>query len=701
MLFNLTFNAKSGFNTLILSAQEKKIQYKVEVKEKLLYVLALDKDRNPVTDLEKDDFQLFVDGQPQEIKTFSFISHTSKNIIEEKRKILPEKFEFPDISLKEEETGKRFTLAVLPYTYHSSRQKWSIKKAITHLAEQARYPDNWIGIVVLHRDWISTIHDFTCSKEQLLKKFDAYFNLDTKKLKQLHNQYPLTAEEISQVPQLPIFQSTIRTFHHPFRTIGGKDIIPGLEIIAEKMKILKGRKTILCFALPLDIFSDSEDSLISSASMNRLDAFYTMINKMISGNITIYYSEIKDLKVQNFFDASSPIKLDSYLLPGSSPTARHVKSYMEFCEESSHFALANETGGKYYYNISSPTYFIDDVNKMNNSYYLLSFPITEKLGKKKYHNIRLECRRQGIKLYYSNKYYAPHELEEKKFVESYKRIQLYKYIFIDTTREPDFDIYGQWITLPGDETNLQTGALDFYLPEELLQRLPISFQLGCSYSDAKERGIIFQWELTVSSSDKDKIKAAHGYVVRILAKLPEGEKSFRFVAMDSESGKFGRFDIDMSRESGKLDLSNIILGRLVEKKHVFQFRDYSEAMYNVKKKLYNLLLVNDQVIIPSVNNAFNAGENITFFLIHKVPEGQAKRYKNVKAVAYFSMDKEGQITEITLPVSSKKVAKHYRQYYGTIDTINLKKGKYRIEIDLKDANNSIIAATDAYFKIAE
>jgi hypothetical protein len=45
------------------------------------------------------------------------------------------------------------------------------------------------------------------------------------------------------------------------------------------------------------------------------------------------------------------------------------------------------------------------------------------------------------------------------------------------------------------------------------------------------------------------------------------------------------------------------------------------------------------------------------------------------------------------------VEKRYRQYYGTIDTSSLRPGKYRIEIDLRDASNSIIAATDACFKI--
>jgi hypothetical protein len=45
------------------------------------------------------------------------------------------------------------------------------------------------------------------------------------------------------------------------------------------------------------------------------------------------------------------------------------------------------------------------------------------------------------------------------------------------------------------------------------------------------------------------------------------------------------------------------------------------------------------------------------------------------------------------------VEKRYYQYYGTIDTSELTAGKYRIEIDIKDASNSIITATDAYFKI--
>jgi VWFA-related protein len=688
-------------NNPILFSQEQTTQYKVEVKEKLLYVLALNKAGNPVTDLKKEDFQLLLNGKPQEIKTFTLVSYTKEKVKAEEKELTTKKLEIPDHTFKELESKKRFILAVIPYTFRSYYQKWKTEKGLIHLVQKSIRPNDWLGILIIHRDWISTIQDFTSSKEKLLQKINAYFELDKDKFERSKIEYPLTANEILQIPQLPIFQGTI-----PVKA--EVDIIPSLELIAKKLRVLDGRKIILCFGLDLCFIDYIEHPFIKGLKCrNRIKRFYEMIDKMQSNNITLYYTELKKPHLADYYPPSSSVKLDSYnLLPGNPglPRFKGVQGVLDtliFYRESSHFALAKETGGKYYYNISSPTYFIDDVLKMNNSYYLLSFPIQEDMKEEKFHNMKLECKRQGVRLYYSNKYYAPHEHEEKKFVESYKRIQLYKYIFIDTTKEPDFDIYGQWITLPSNETNLQTGALDFYLPVELLHRLPISFQLGCSYSDAMEQGIIFQWELTVSSSDKNMLKAAHGYVVRILAKLPEGEKSFRFVAMDSESGKFGRFDIDMSRESGKSNLSNIILGRLVEKKHVFQFQDYSEAQYNLKKDLYNLLSVNDKVIIPSVNSAFNAGENITFCLIHKIPEEQSKQYKNHKAMAYLAPEKEGPVTEIKIPLRIKKVKKRYYQYYGTIDTSNLTLGKYRIEIDLKDANNSIIAATDAYFKIVE
>jgi VWFA-related protein len=676
----------------ILFSQEQVTKYKVEVKEKLLYVLALDKDGNPVTDLKKEDFQLFVDGQSHEIETFSLIFHSEEEPIAEEKEIATKKLEIVDRTIKELESKKRFILAVLPYKYTSFRHRWKIKKSVTHLVKQAQYPDTWIGIVSLHRDWIATIQDFTYSKEKISKKIEAYFNFDIQKLKHLHNEYPLSANEISQVPQLPIFEGTLRV-------IGGIDIIPGLETIAKKMSVLKGRKIIICYSLPLDIFHDSTGGLTSKYGMNRLDAFFKMINKVVSNNITIYYTEAKGPHIPNFFDASSGVDLSSHLLPGSSAAARHVKSYVEFCQESSHFALAKETGGKYYYNISSPTYFIDDLYKINSSYYLISFPITIQLNKNQSLSIKLKCKREGVKLYYSNKYYAPHELDEKEFRESYKQIQLYKCLLLDTAETPKLKISGNWIPIPADDATLQMGFIDFYLPEELFQKLPVSYQLGCSYKNKQGQGIVFQWKLVLPSSEEKRIKTSHGYKAIVLIKIPRGKKLLKLVAMNNETGKYGKAILDIAGDSKEKFFSPIIMGELSSKDTVYEYRDYSEALYDIEKDFYKLLSIKDRIIIPSLNRTYKIGDKISFCLIHKLPEKQLKQYENHKIYVYILPDKKDQITEIKLPIHIKKVKRHYLQYYGTIDTENLQQGNYRVEICITDADNTIIKIADAYFKI--
>jgi VWFA-related protein len=664
------------FNALILLAQEKRIQYKVEVKEKLLYVLALDKDGNPVNDLKKEDFQLIVNGKLQEIETFSLITHIEEKDIKRKVEIPAEEKETPRFEIKEAETKKRFILAAIPPGFGSRYQHFRAKKSLIHLIEQARYPDDWISVVAIYRDGIYSVQDFTNVKEKLLKKVDAAFKIGDKELKKLQRQYPLTDEEFYQVPQLPIFQGVL-----PVK--GGIDIIPSLELIAEKMAILKGRKMILCLGLPLNFLG----------SNNRISAFFDMVNKMLTHNITVYYSELKGPHIPGFFDASSSVKLDSGLLPGDTGTARHAKAYEAFLHESSHFALANETGGKYYYNISSPTYFIDEVDKINSSYYLISFPVTIQLNKKKSLSIKLKCKREGVKLYYSNKYYAPHDLEDEKFEDTYKKIQLFKYLVVDT-EQPELDIEGKWIPLPGEEEGLQVGFIDYYLPPELFQQTPHTYQLGGSYTISQRRGIFFQTEVEASSFQKNI-----AYRARALVKFTGEGKSLRLVAMESESGKFGKIELDIGKTSGKTDFSNILLGKLVDKNMMHEFRDYSEARYNLDKDLYKLLKVNDEFLIPSANNTFSPGEQIAFCLIHKIPEEQSKRYKNHKAMAYLAPDREGQVTEIKIPLRIKKVKKYYLQYYGTIDPSKSEAGRYRLDINIKDAHNLPIAAFDTYFKI--
>ena len=679
-------------NVSDLLAQEKQIRYKLKVEVKLLYVLALDKKGNPVTDLQKEDFQLLVDGQPQEIESFSLISHTAKKAISEQKEFEAEELDIQDISAEEAGGNKRFILAALPFSFKSLSHLNRAKKALTHLIEQARYPEDWIGIVVIHGDWIATIQDFTSSREKLLQKIDAYFSFDRKKLNSLENQYPLTAEEIYQVPQLPIFRGFIPVS-------GGIDDIPALKLVSEKMGVLEGRKIIICFGLPLRVFGLMDRSIRDYST--RFWSFLEMIDKMLSYNITVYYTELEIPRISGSFDASSAIKLDSPLLPGGSiyhPEWVNLR-YLRFLHEATHFTMANETGGKYYHNITSPTYCIDDIEKINSSYYLISFTITEEFRKKKSHTIRLECQRKGVKLFYGNKYYVPEELEVKKFEEIYKRTQLYKYLFLDTMKQPALKIYGQWIPLPSDEEQFYLGAVDFYLPAELFQKLPISYQIGCSYSDSEEKGIIVENEINFSPSKKDKSSASPGCVVRVLAKMPEGQKSLRMVVMDGETGEYGRYDVDIGEYPERTDFSNILLGRLLEEGPFYECRDYSQVRFNLKKELYNLLSMSNRIIIPSINNTFRLGEQIAFCLIRKIPPEQSKKYDKQKVIAKVSSIETGEDIKIKMPILRKKVLKNYRQYYGIINTTNLKIGRYQLKLDIKEADDSIIAAWEANFEI--
>jgi hypothetical protein len=242
----------------------------------------------------------------------------------------------------------------------------------------------------------------------------------------------------------------------PVKGIG--NFIPGLELIAEKMSVLKGRKIIICLALPITCFPGEP-------------SYSKMINKMLSNNITIYYSELRG------------------------PGMFAIGSYKAFLRESSHFALANETGGTYYYNSSSPKYFIVD--------------------------IQLQCKRKGVKLYYSNKYYTPHDIEDKELKESNQRIKFYNSLFHDTRKKPTLELYGQWIPLPSGDELLHLGALDFYLPVELFHELPKSYELSCFYSYKGGDYLVLQEKVHFDFKEKIHGNNSQRYVLRLITILQE------------------------------------------------------------------------------------------------------------------------------------------------------------------------------------
>ncbi|TKJ28935.1 hypothetical protein CEE39_09700 [bacterium (candidate division B38) B3_B38] len=126
-----------------------------------------------------------------------------------------------------------------------------------------------------------------------------------------------------------------------------------------------------------------------------------------------------------------------------------------------------------------------------------------------------------------------------------------------------------------------------------------------------------------------------------------------------------------------------------------EYRDYSESQAHLEKELYDLLSIDNSIIIPSINNTFRRRGQVVFCLIRKIPPKQSKRYE--KVTASFSPVEEGEA--IKLPVFRKKVGKNYRQYYGIINTANLKRERYRLTVDVKKWDNSPVATMAAELEI--
>jgi VWFA-related protein len=302
---------------------------RIEVNEVLLDVLVTDSRGNVIVGLGKDDFVVKEDGKPVDLTGVTFYSN--RRLVESSQAVAQK-----GITVDQVPEDRYFILFF-------EDQKASAQEAPRLLSQQmeaAKRAKGWVDGELLPNDWVAVVsydtklkvqQDFTHDRRALVRGID-----DAVKAKDPEGNYPsrITAEGPSLLKGLPKGKE--------LRKETGT-IFDALRLISEATGNIRGRKNLLLFTYGLPGRTDSFGQFVPDKVY-----FEPTVRALNDNNVAAYTVDI------------------------TPPGTEHTLS-------DSLNSMANETGGRYFFNVTNFSTPLDQISQENSGYYLLSYQ-TERLA---------------------------------------------------------------------------------------------------------------------------------------------------------------------------------------------------------------------------------------------------------------------------------------------------------------------------------
>ena len=371
------------------------LRYFVQVTLKLIQVNVSDKKGNPITDLKREDFSLWVDGNKIDITDFERHVLTENLVpteIEKGRSIpLP-----PGSQI----AGRRFLL-FFDFSYNSARGiKYSWEAALKFLSEKVT-PTDEVGVVSYSVTRGLRIHEF--------------FSLDYCRIRNCIDRFRL-GEIVNRTTDVEEqYLEFLRSQDEQGTTVRGMEGILSSELLRDRtetraaarqfiartkelfqaLRYVPGKKYILLFSsgMPGSLIYGIQER--SAGMPSALDSglgghsFDQTLNAQLRSEYEALLEEMAAANVVVFpFDAHD-FGLREAPISGAYPLER----------------MAKQTGGRYFGDITAPKN-LDYIHQQTQAYYVLGFPIRETWDAR-FHKVRVEVSRPGCRVFSQAGYYSP------------------------------------------------------------------------------------------------------------------------------------------------------------------------------------------------------------------------------------------------------------------------------------------------------
>lgn len=387
------------------------LQHEVTVTRKLIHVLVTDRNGKPVTDLKKDEFILFDNGQRMTLTEFE--SHKLSLPGEEKRPAAPEQGDKPPAPVLEPVPAPAPGLAIdtsAPAVPLMSRTFFFLFDLIfadaggMRLAREAalRYLETELDAT----DQIAVLsfaggRSLTAHHIPGLDRDAARQAIESLGPSNLRSFVPLRAREDGSNIKVGgstdfIDSSGIETSRGGFgvgRIVAG-NFVWALDALAQALSSVPGRKVIILYSNGLHPSYLGRGEFLEMGNADLGQAYQDVCRKLAAANASVFAVNTEE---------------NTYLVAGVRESQKGVSSLRE---------IAMKTGGQFIGDTYAVPDHMEKISTMTAAYYVLGYPITES-WKGEYHKVKVKVTRPDCEVnaqpgYYAAKPFAEYSELEKK-----------------------------------------------------------------------------------------------------------------------------------------------------------------------------------------------------------------------------------------------------------------------------------------------
>ena len=369
-----------------------------------LDVTVTDRKGNVVRDLKPEDFEVYENGNKEDIFNFSFISSTRTTIAAPEKSAKTQPL-LPPAPVRPEQVRRAVALVVddLTLSYESTRY---VRRALKKFVDEQMQEGDLVAIVRTSGG-MGALQQFTTDKRQLYAAIErVHWNLVG--TGEVGSFAPLEAKPESPVPEespapgVRSLEGRMREFKDLRESVFATGTLGAIDYVVRGMKELPGRKSIMLFSDGFKMFT--EDALNFRESTRVLDAIRRLVDQANRASVVIYSVDGCGLAYTGLTAADDT---DGYTFAQVDKELEKRRQRLFDTQDGLRY-LAEQTGGFAVLNTNDPS---GGVRKIldDQSYYLLGYvpdDATFDPKTRRFNQIEIKVKRPGLKVRYRSGFYS-------------------------------------------------------------------------------------------------------------------------------------------------------------------------------------------------------------------------------------------------------------------------------------------------------
>jgi len=556
----------------------------------------------PVTDLEAKDFRVYEDGEPQSITSFS-LENVEKLAQASTANGPPPTISLdklpPNVTPAQVLQDHRLTLLFFDVSSMQPDDLMRALKAATTFVKQRLTPADLVAVVT-YTSSLRVVQNFTNDRDALSKSLNSIL-VGEESSNLAANGAVGAAGGTDASGQEIVTQDTSDAFtpdETEFNIFNTDEKLAAIESLADMLRGVPGRKSVIHFS-----------SGITGTGIENQAQLMATVAAANQSNVSLYTMDTRGLL------ALPPGGDATAASPSGSAVYRDVATTSQFSSMHSSretlASLAQDTGGRTFYDTNDFGEAFQEIQSENSSYYLLGYSPSNTRSDGRFRKIRVEVTRPGMKVEARPGYYAPKNF--RQFTREDKEAQLQQAINLD---EPFLDlpfvVDASYFLRPDNTYYVVLAAKIAGSAVQLLKKsstheTEFDFIWRATDASGKPAGVLRDTLPVKVSGESYDMLLAGNFLYEGSLVLPPGKFQLKVLVRENQTGKMGTFEEPLNLPpvpSGGLALSSIVLSNEVK----------PEGGRKARSKGDDPLALEDRSVLPSVTNVFRTNQDLYVLL---------------------------------------------------------------------------------------